>query len=53
MLITDNGKGFDLDKNSEGYGLKNIKARVETLKGECFFRTKPSEGTQINLILPL
>ena len=53
VQISDNGKGFDLDKNSEGYGLKNIKARVETLKGECFYSSKLTEGTQINLILPL
>lgn len=53
VLITDNGKGFDMDKNSEGYGLKNIKARVETLKGECSFQTKPTEGTKISINLPI
>ncbi|MBD3750529.1 MAG: tetratricopeptide repeat protein [Sphingobacteriales bacterium] len=53
VLITDNGKGFDLDKNSEGYGLKNIKARVETLKGEYTFSSKPTKGTQINISLPI
>ncbi len=49
--IKDDGNGFETTNLSEGYGLKNMKARVNTLKGEYHISSIPNEGTQINIIL--
>ncbi|NBC05407.1 MAG: hypothetical protein GVY20_17110 [Bacteroidetes bacterium] len=46
IRIIDDGKGFDPDKiKSDGYGVQNIRERVEQLKGEYSLETKPGEGT--------
>ncbi|MCF6128573.1 tetratricopeptide repeat protein [Flavobacterium sp. AS60] len=51
LSITDNGKGFDVDANVEGMGLKNIKDRVESLKGKVVFQSN-TKNTSINITIP-
>jgi signal transduction histidine kinase len=53
--IEDNGKGFDTsDKNKfDGIGLKNIRTRVEYLKGTVDFDSSPGKGTLVALHVPL
>ena len=53
--IEDNGKGFDSSANEkkEGIGLKNIRTRIEYLKGTVDFKSKPGEGTLVALHIPL
>lgn len=61
LLIKDDGNGFDLTtlpdkkrKRSEsGFGLEGMKERVELLKGSMSINSKPGEGTEINLSIPL
>ncbi len=53
--IEDNGTGFDialLDKY-EGIGLKNIRSRVEYLKGQVDFSSKQGAGTLVAIYIPL
>ncbi len=52
--IEDNGKGFDMkDKEKfEGIGLKNIRTRVEYLKGSVEFDSVPGGGTAVSLHVP-
>lgn len=46
ICIEDDGKGFDPEKiRSGGYGVQNIKERIEQLNGEYSLETKPGEGT--------
>lgn len=52
LSITDDGKGFDTNATSEGIGLKNIKKRVEYLKGK-FIIQSDSKSTSINIAIPL
>ncbi len=54
LLFKDNGVGFNVDSafNKETYGLKNIKKRIEELKGE-FAITSNKSGTNIQLLIPL
>jgi signal transduction histidine kinase len=54
-LVKDNGIGFDLSNmNSfEGIGLKNIKTRVDYLKGKIDFNSAPNKGTEVNIFVPL
>lgn len=50
ISITDNGLGFSNESSKLGNGLKNMKSRVEKLKGEIEFRQE--SGTQISIKLP-
>ena len=54
-VVSDNGKGFDSQEleNFEGIGLKNIKARVQYLKGTVDFQSQPGLGTTITIRIPL
>lgn len=52
LLIQDNGQGFDLDKNTTGFGLQGIRERVMLLDGQFTITTAPHQGCQITVILP-
>jgi signal transduction histidine kinase len=53
--IEDNGNGFDTsDKEKfEGIGLKNMRTRIEYLKGTIDFDSAPGHGTVVALHVPL
>ncbi|HNG63787.1 MAG TPA: sensor histidine kinase, partial [Ferruginibacter sp.] len=53
--VEDDGRGFDAtDKQkSEGIGLKNIRSRVEFLKGTVDFDSSPGKGTLVAIHIPL
>lgn len=55
LSIRDNGKGFDPEKvNPEGgNGLYNIRERVSLLKGSTSIRSKPGQGTEIEIKIPV
>jgi two-component system, NarL family, sensor kinase len=50
--IEDNGRGFTAGKDSEGMGLKNIRTRIEYLKGEVEFTSSPGAGTLVSIHIP-
>jgi two-component system, NarL family, sensor kinase len=54
IMIEDNGKGFESNKIAklDGIGLKNIKARVEFLKGKLEIDSKVNNGTVISISIP-
>ena len=54
VTIEDNGKGFLIDEITDqaGLGLKNMKARVEYLKGEIDFDSTPGKGTLVAIHIP-
>ncbi|MGO4773344.1 ATP-binding protein [Flavobacterium sp. W22_SRS_FK3] len=53
--ITDNGKGFDIKKFNfiEGFGLNQIKARINNLNGQFNVRSQINEGTSVMISIPL
>jgi signal transduction histidine kinase len=58
LLISDDGTGFDEQSNNinnfqEGFGLKNIKERVENLGGSFKIETAQNEGTLLLIELPI
>ncbi|RZK59681.1 MAG: tetratricopeptide repeat protein [Pedobacter sp.] len=54
-MIEDNGKGFDATQieKFEGIGLKNIRSRVEYLKGVVDFSSTVGSGTLVAIYIPL
>lgn len=53
--VEDNGRGFDATKTqeSEGIGLKNIRTRIDYLKGTVEFDSSPGRGTLVAVHVPL
>jgi signal transduction histidine kinase len=53
LEIYDNGIGFTVKKAKQGIGLKNMKSRTETIKGELFIDSEKNNGTRISLKVKL
>jgi nitrate/nitrite-specific signal transduction histidine kinase len=53
MEISDNGKGFDLDKIKRGNGLNNLEKRAKEIGGQIDIKSEPGKGTCINLMMVL
>ncbi len=53
LQITDNGCGFNPAVATHGNGLDNMERRMYSLQGRCSVVSKPGEGTQVTLELPL
>jgi signal transduction histidine kinase len=49
--ITDDGEGFDGEEAAAGQGLKNIRARAESIEGGFSLRSTPGRGTALEVIL--
>jgi signal transduction histidine kinase len=52
VKICDNGKGFDLDRPHAGFGLRNMKERVQCLGGEFQIDSNIGQGTQLKIFVP-
>jgi signal transduction histidine kinase len=52
LEICDNGNGFDLDRPHAGFGLRNMKERVQCLGGEFHLSSNIGQGTQIKIFIP-
>lgn len=55
IKIEDNGKGFDNDKFYilEGFGINQIKARINNLKGTILINSKLNSGTTVTIEVPI
>lgn len=51
--LKDNGIGFNVKKGKKGIGLKNIKSRVQKLKGSIDFLSEIDKGTLLVIKIPL
>jgi signal transduction histidine kinase len=49
MTIHDDGKGFDVNKSTEGNGLKNMKKRATEIGADLLIDSHPGNGTTIQL----
>lgn len=54
IIIQDDGQGFDPDQlEEEGVGMKNVRARLETMCGGTVdVESAPGEGTRVKIYLP-
>jgi signal transduction histidine kinase len=60
LEICDNGNGFDLarvasalpNRPHAGFGLRNMKERVQCLGGEFHLNSNIGQGTQIKIFVP-
>lgn len=49
LVLTDDGKGFDVQSVKKGNGLNNMQIRTERLKGKIYVDSRPQKGTIISL----
>ena len=52
VIITDNGKGFDVKARKNGIGLKNLKERVEAINGIFSIESEIEKGTITKIETP-
>lgn len=50
ISVEDNGKGFDVEANSQGNGLANIRKRLEDISGTMTVASAPGKGTKLYVI---
>lgn len=50
--VKDNGKGFDLQSQTDGNGMNNIRKRAKEIKGRIEVDSKIEEGTSLKLLFP-
>lgn len=59
VKVKDEGKGFEYDKKEQekniggGFGLFNLKERLDLLGGKLEINSKPGEGTAVTVMAPL
>jgi len=53
IVVRDDGRGFEPEQVSGGWGLKSMKKRAEEMDGRLNIISRPGEGTTVNLHVPL
>ncbi|MEJ7625217.1 MAG: sensor histidine kinase [Ferruginibacter sp.] len=55
VTVEDNGRGFNTNEIEQfnGIGLKNMKTRIEYLKGTIEWNSKPGKGTLVAMHIPV
>ncbi len=51
LRLVDDGGGFDLHAEHEGFGLLGMKERVDQMGGRFILRSMPGQGTEIQIVL--
>lgn len=49
IIISDNGKGFDVSKNPGGVGLQNLKTRAKMIGADLLIKSDKGNGTVITI----
>ncbi len=52
LVVTDNGKGFDIKTIKKGMGLDNIRNRAELQNGTAEIESHPGEGCRLTIHIP-
>jgi signal transduction histidine kinase len=53
LLVSDDGRGVDTERNSGGFGLHGLRERADHLGGTLHVEPRPGGGTQLSFCLPL
>lgn len=51
LQLVDDGRGFDLNAEHEGFGLLGMRERAEQISAQFIHRSKPGQGSEIVIIL--
>jgi signal transduction histidine kinase len=53
LRIKDNGKGFEIDSENDGQGLRSMTRRADALGGKLKIDARNADGTIVELQMPL
>jgi len=53
LIVYDDGRGFNPEEQTTGYGLRNMRDRARLLGGQLRIQSQPDEGSTITLTLPM
>ena len=53
LKLRDNGVGFDQNQESKGIGLKNLKSRIQKIKGNLDIQSVRGKGTTLCFSIPM
>ena len=53
LLFKDNGKGFDKDTITDGYGLTSVRERITTINGTIKIKTSSGSGVRYLITIPI
>ena len=53
LVVKDNGIGFEKFGHSKGFGLVGIRERLSQIKGNLEIRSKPGQGTELVVTIPI
>ena len=53
LRVSDDGKGFDSEAETAGFGLRSIRRRAAELGGEVQLSVEPGRGTSIGVRVPI
>jgi signal transduction histidine kinase len=53
LEVNDDGKGFESDTTGDGFGLKGLRERISSLRGDVVVVSHRGEGTTITVRVPL
>ncbi len=53
LTVSDNGKGISTQGKSQGFGIRGMQERVESMHGTVEIESQPGEGTKLQVIIPL
>jgi len=52
VVVEDDGKGFDVNKERKGIGISNMMNRIESFNGEVLIESSPGKGCKIVIKVP-
>lgn len=52
LVVTDDGRGFDLTADRSGFGLLGLRERAALVGGECTVDSQPGAGTKVTVLVP-
>jgi PAS domain S-box-containing protein len=53
LTLSDNGRGFDPSDRHDGFGLRGMRERVESMGGQLTIQSAAGRGTTISILLPV
>jgi signal transduction histidine kinase len=53
VIVRDNGRGMESATSTNGFGIRGIQERVETMGGEVKFEAGDNGGTKISVMVPI
>ncbi len=53
VQVSDEGRGFDPEENPAGFGMRNMRQRMEEIDGSVQVISRKGEGARIEIALPL